>query len=414
MSDFWSEEPEKDVEPGVRKKRGKKSGKKKMKKRYIVICAFFAFIICSYLIFVFAPIPFVRKWRNIYIETAMSTNSHQWLATMFIPHSIIDEVMADVRAQLDSQKDLESKWEVEKPDTIAEEEETQEDILEAFFEKYWELDSPTFRSYLETYSIDTQEELDNLSFSDMQGNLGVRTVKDDAVLVCNVKNSLLIVQVKGADYVGKLAICKDPSLVCLGKSRYLGSKGEIIDGFGQNYNAIVAVNASGFKDVGGHGSGGSVKGSLVIDGVDYGSSLGEYKFFGMKQDNHFYIENPWNVDTSEYRWGMQFFPALVVDGQCVVAGTYGLGIQPRTTVGQTKSGDFLMLIVDGRQIGYSLGCTMEECANQLIKYGVYQAANLDGGSSAIMWYDGAQITKSSSPSGFGRYLPDAIYVKRVG
>ena len=56
---------------------------------------------------------------------------------------------------------------------------------------------------------------------------------------------------------------------------------------------------------------------------------------------------------------------------------------------------------------------MEECAKTLIEYKVFQAANLDGGSSSIMWYDGAQITRSSSPSGFGRYLPDALYVKKA-
>ena len=158
-----------------------------------------------------------------------------------------------------------------------------------------------------------------------------------------------------------------------------------------------------------------MKGSLIIDGVEYGHpDYSRFKFFGMrKKNNKFYIENYSDIDVSKYRWGVQFFPALVVDGKCVVAGTYGLGIQPRTTVGQAKDGSFLMLIVDGRQIGYSLGCTMEECANQMIKYKVYQAANLDGGSSSIMWYDGEQITRSSSPSGFGRYLPDAIYVKKV-
>ncbi|MDE7035930.1 MAG: hypothetical protein K2O74_06760 [Eubacteriales bacterium] len=37
---------------------------------------------------------FISRWRNIYIETAMSTMTHQWLATWFIPGEIIDEVMA--------------------------------------------------------------------------------------------------------------------------------------------------------------------------------------------------------------------------------------------------------------------------------------------------------------------------------
>ncbi|MCR5452589.1 MAG: phosphodiester glycosidase family protein [Lachnospiraceae bacterium] len=385
--------------------------KKHLKKRYIVLLTVVGLMIASYLVFVFAPIPFVRKWRDIYIETAMSTNSHKWLATAFIPGFIVDEVMDRVRAEQARQKELESKWDEE----IAEVEEEEEvDVFKAFFEKYWELDSPSFRSYLDQHSIDTEEKLNNLYFTDLSGDLGVMTSKGDAVLSCNIPNSTLLLEVKGADYVGKMAVVKDPSLVCQGKSSYLGSRGQIIDDFGNNYDALLAINASGFKDVDGHGSGGQINGSLVIDGEDYGTiDTAKLKFYGMKFDNKFYIANPWNVDVSEYRWGMQFFPALVVDGECVVAGTYGMGIQPRTTVGQAQDGTFIMLIVDGRQVGYSLGCTMEECANQMIKYGVYQAANFDGGSSSIMWFEGAQITRSSSPSGFGRYLPNAIYIKKV-
>mgnify|MGYP002854835419 CR=1 FL=1 len=398
-----------------------KDDKPRFRKLRVAICIIVGILVGSYLIFVFAPIPFVRKWRNIYIETAMSTNSHQWLATMFIPGSIVDEVMAEVEAQQANQKALESKWkedeaaakEEAKKQAEAQKEKTEKAKIAAFFEQYWELDSDSVQEYLTANSIDTIDELDQLKISDMDSRLGLTTTEGDTILVCDIPNSLILVEIKGADYVGKLAIVKDPSLVCLGKSQYLGSQGELIDAFGENYDAIIAINASGFKDADGHGSGGQIKGSLVIDGIDYGTSKSDYKFFGMKADNKFYIANPWNVDVTEYRWGVQFFPALVVDGECVVAGTYGLGIQPRTAIGQTKDGTFLMLVVDGRQVGYSLGCTMEECANQLIRYGVYQAANMDGGSSSIMWYDGAQITKSSSPSGFGRYLPDALYIKKV-
>ena len=90
-----------------------------------------------------------------------------------------------------------------------------------------------------------------------------------------------------------------------------------------------------------------------------------------------------------------------------------MGIQPRTAVGQTKKGDFLFLIVDGRQVGYSLGCTVEDCKNILMDYKAYQGMNMDGGSSAIMWYNGQYITKSSSVTGIGRYMPDALIVKRA-
>lgn len=123
-----------------------------------------------------------------------------------------------------------------------------------------------------------------------------------------------------------------------------------------------------------------------------------------------YISNyPENVQ--EYRWSVEFFPALIVNGESVVDGTFGMGIQPRATIGQTRRGDMLFLIVDGRQVGYSLGCTVAECTNVMLRYDAYQGMNVDGGSSAVMWYKGEYITKSSSKSGLGRYMPNAFIVK---
>jgi exopolysaccharide biosynthesis protein len=176
----------------------------------------------------------------------------------------------------------------------------------------------------------------------------------------------------------------------------------------------LVINASGFKDPGGHGGGGIVKGCLVIDGEEYGKPKGgDWKMYGFKTDNRLYIGNYDEEDISEYRWAVEFFPALIVDGEIVINGSFGMGIQPRTTIGQTENGDFLMLIIDGRQVGYSLGCTVAECTDIMMRYGAYQGANLDGGSSAVMWYNGEQITKSSSAQGNGRYMPDALIVRRA-
>ena len=52
-------------------------------------------LVGMYLTIVYSSIPVIAKWRTIYIETAMTTNSHQWLATMFFPKSVIDKVMAE-------------------------------------------------------------------------------------------------------------------------------------------------------------------------------------------------------------------------------------------------------------------------------------------------------------------------------
>jgi exopolysaccharide biosynthesis protein len=126
-----------------------------------------------------------------------------------------------------------------------------------------------------------------------------------------------------------------------------------------------------------------------------------------------YVSSYPTTSVSDYRWGVEFLPALIVNGESVVDGTFGMGIQPRAAIGQAKNGDILMLVVDGRQIGYSLGCTVEDCKDIMLRYKGYQAMNLDGGSSAVMWYNGNYITSSSSVTGIGRYMPDAFIVKRA-
>lgn len=59
--------------------------------------------------------------------------------------------------------------------------------------------------------------------------------------------------------------------------------------------------------------------------------------------------------------------------------------QPRTTIGVDRLGRRLcLLVVDGRQKGYSEGATEAELAGLLKQFGATTAINLDGGGSATM------------------------------
>ena len=58
-----------------------------------------ALLAALYLLFAFSGIPFIVKWRTLYIETAMGTMTHQWLATAFLPGFVIQEAMGDVEAR---------------------------------------------------------------------------------------------------------------------------------------------------------------------------------------------------------------------------------------------------------------------------------------------------------------------------
>ena len=116
------------------------------------------------------------------------------------------------------------------------------------------------------------------------------------------------------------------------------------------------------------------------------------------------------MDTSKLREALQFYHITVLDGEKHVDGSLGMGIQPRASIGQAKNGSTLMLIVDGRRVGYSLGITVSGCADILLRYNCQNAINLDGGSSASMSYMGQMITRTSSPQNGGRWLPSAWVV----
>ena len=68
---------------------------------------------------------------------------------------------------------------------------------------------------------------------------------------------------------------------------------------------------------------------------------------------------------------------------------------PRSMAGWAENGDLLLVTVDGRQPGYSLGMTMTEAADLMIALGATEAINLDGGGSTTFVAGGAVINRPS-------------------
>ena len=60
---------------------------------------------------------------------------------------------------------------------------------------------------------------------------------------------------------------------------------------------------------------------------------------------------------------------------------------PRTAAGVSRDGrTLLLLVVDGRQPGWSIGATLPELAQMMLDAGAWNAVNLDGGGSSAMWH----------------------------
>jgi hypothetical protein len=67
---------------------------------------------------------------------------------------------------------------------------------------------------------------------------------------------------------------------------------------------------------------------------------------------------------------------------------------PRTAIGWNRE-HFFLLVVDGRQKGLSIGMTLPELAEYMLKLGCTDAMNLDGGGSSTFWLDGKIMNSPS-------------------
>lgn len=82
------------------------------------------------------------------------------------------------------------------------------------------------------------------------------------------------------------------------------------------------------------------------------------------------------------------------------------GRNPRTGIGYFEPGHYCLLVVDGRQPGYSVGVTLGEMAQIFSDLGCRAAFNLDGGGSSMMYFRGELISQISS--GSPRNLSDCV------
>lgn len=86
-------------------------------------------------------------------------------------------------------------------------------------------------------------------------------------------------------------------------------------------------------------------------------------------------------------------PRLIRDGQAQpFSGSQPR--HPRTALGWNDT-HYLLLVVDGRQKDLSVGMTLPELADYMLKLGCTEAMNLDGGGSSTLWLNGRIMNSPS-------------------
>lgn len=84
--------------------------------------------------------------------------------------------------------------------------------------------------------------------------------------------------------------------------------------------------------------------------------------------------------------------------------------EPRTAIAQLGPLHYMVIIVDGRQDGYSKGVSLTRLQEICIEHGAITAFNLDGGGSTTLYFDGEII--NSPANGSMRRVPDIFYIAR--
>ena len=222
-------------------------------------------------------------------------------------------------------------------------------------------------------------------------------------------------KIKGSTYQAIMMVVHNPEDLMVAVNPNLDSSGAglSLDEYIELNNGIAGINAGGFEDAGGNGNGGQAWGIVISDGKLVSGSMDEFtSVIGINYNNELVVGDmsakqalEWNV-----RDAVTFGPIFIDQFQVVFEKGRHPGLNPRTVIGQREDGAFLLLVMDGRQ-PVSFGATYQDIIKIMQDFNAMTAANLDGGNSTVMVYDGETLNSTVSIYG-ARNLPTAFVVKK--
>lgn len=314
---------------------------KKSKKSWTVftiICIFADIFAILGFIMMYGPWDYVRSF---YINTAMKTKDHKYLAKVFYSEKTIKDIM-------------ENNYFIEIKETVE-----LDDIV---------IDTSPKESYDNKYDEE----------------ILTRTKGNENYKIINVKVGIS---------KGYLIAIYDPTKVSLIRaSKFnIGGYGEQVTGMCKKYNALVCINGGGFVD---HGTGSDIPLGYVIDDGDIIWPLSKHdtqkgNLIGFNKDGKLLLLSGATGNEAIEQGmvdGLEFGPFLIVNGNPIKIVGDPWGRSPRVAIGQRKDGVVLFLVIDGEN--YIDGATLGDVVEVLQKYGAYNAANLDGGHSTSLSING--------------------------
>lgn len=246
------------------------------------------------------------------------------------------------------------------------------------------------------------------------------------------KELIEIHKISGNNFEGTMMIVNDPSKISLATTYPWSEYGKELDKLVAENNAIAGINGGlYYSDA---NKGGRPLGVTVSNGEIQDMSLGAngLHLIGFDEDNILRIIDISNMNrneikelitTEKIRDAVSFqeeasdsnnhFVKLIINGEKRELNGMGSGANPRTAIGQREDGSVLLLVTDGRGKNGHLGATAADLIEIMSEYGAINAANIDGGSSSTMYYNGKYLMDSVTfyYSNSSWRLPTAFIVK---
>ncbi len=227
-------------------------------------------------------------------------------------------------------------------------------------------------------------------------------------------DGVYIEHIYSATYEGYMMVVKDPKKVFVAINPDMGSgrAAPELEDYVEMHKALAGINGGGFEDAGGTGNGSIPAGITIINGrlISGGSPQ---PILGITKDHKLVTltttgQGALDMGVVE---AVTFGPTFITNGKVTyVPGTDNLNnLNPRTAVGQTKDGTFLLLVIDGRGPS-SFGAKYEDVVKIFQDYEAVMAGNLDGGNSSVMIYNGRYVHYPVSMYD-SRNLPSVLLVR---
>ncbi len=339
--------------------------------------------------------PFFPEARTQYILMTLHT-SNPWLATVFFSEETINEVM-------------------EANKVVEPEGNTNTNLIQIGNATTTTTTNTTQNTTAATTTPGTTATTGSTAATTV-GTTAARpsTYKDKATVI-HQGDGFDVLQIVTNNYTARLIRVSDPSRVQLGLCNDFmqsGKRGEKLPDMVNRLGAVAGINAGGFQDKGGVGSGNYPTQLCVKNGeILYADpSLSTYQVIGFNKDNVLVLGKftKQQIIDNNIRDAIAFRPYLILNGKKAAAFGAAGGRDPRAAIGQTADGTVLLLACDGRQANME-GANMQDLTDIMWEFGAVNAANIDGGSSTTVVIEGQLINKPCGPAG-ARFLPNGWLV----